>query len=121
MTEEDLEAAEKLWRESAKERAPLGAECTADEVEHEAAWCQEPMSSVLNTKAKKIRICAISKRWWNADIKERKAVRREKRRRNSGEAVRGKVKLQKSIRQSKSKMWSEYLQNLRGAEVWRAE
>jgi len=31
-----------------------------------------------------------------------------------------KEKLQMSIRQSKSKMWSEYLQNLRGAEVWRA-
>ena len=31
-----------------------------------------------------------------------------------------KAKLQKSIRQSKSKMWSEYLQNLRGAKVWRA-
>jgi hypothetical protein len=121
MTEEDLEAAEELWRELAKERAHLGAECTADEVEHEAAWCQEAMSSVLNATAKKIRICARSKRWWNADIKERrKAVGREKRRRNSGEAARAKAKLQKSIRQSKSKMWSEYLQNLRGAEVWRA-
>jgi hypothetical protein len=110
MMEEDLEAAEELWRELAKERAHLGAECTADEVEHEAASCQEAMSSVLNATAKKIRICARSKRWWNADIKERrKAVGREKRRRNSGEAARAKAKLLKSIRQSKSKMWSEYL------------
>jgi len=79
------------------------------------------MSSVLNATAKKIRICARSKRWWNADIKERRqAVRREQRRRNSEEAARAKPKLRLSIWQSKSKMWSEYLQNPRGAEDWRA-
>jgi hypothetical protein len=54
MTEEDLEAAEELLRELAKERAYMGAECTADEVEHEAVWCQEAMSRVLNATAKKI-------------------------------------------------------------------
>jgi len=37
MTEEDAKAAEKLWMELAKERAHLDAECTADEVEQEAA------------------------------------------------------------------------------------
>jgi hypothetical protein len=90
-------------------------------VEYEAAWCQEAMSSVLNATAKKIRICARSNRWWNADIKaRRKAVGRDKRRQNSGEGARAKAKLQKSIRQSKSKMWSQYLQNLKGAQVWRA-
>jgi hypothetical protein len=121
MTEENLEAAEELWREVAKERANLGAECTADEVEHKATWCHGAISSVLNTTAKKIRICARSKRWWNADIKERRYVLgREQRRWNSGEAARLNAKLQKSIRQSKSKMWSEYLQTLRGAEFWRA-
>jgi hypothetical protein len=69
-----------------------------------------------------ILICAKSKRWRNADIRERrKAVGREKRRRrNSEEAAKAKAEFQKSIRQSKRKMWSEYLQNLRGAEVWRA-
>jgi hypothetical protein len=72
MTEEELEAAEELWRELAKERAHLDAECTADEVEHEAAWCQEAMCSVFNATAKMIRICARSKRWWHADIKERR-------------------------------------------------
>jgi len=121
MAENNWEAAEKLWRELAKERAHLDAECTEDEMEQEAAWCQEAISSVLNTTAKKIRICARSKRWWNADIKERrKVVGREKRKRNSEEAARVKAKLRKSSRQSTSKMWSESLQNLRGAEVWRA-
>jgi len=89
MTEEDAEAAEKLWAELANEIAHLDAECTEDEVEQEAAWCQEAMSSVLNATAKKIRICANSKRRWIADIKERrKAVGREKQRRwNSEEAT----------------------------------
>jgi len=70
MTEEDEEAAEVLWTELAKERAHLDAECTADEVEQEAAWCQEAMGNVLDATAKKIRICARSNRWWKADIKK---------------------------------------------------
>jgi len=106
----------------AKERAQLDAECTEDEVEQEAAWCQEAMSSILDAKAKKTRICAISKRWWNADIEvRRRKVRRETRRiRNSEEAARAKAELQMSIRQSKRNMWDDYFQNLQGAEVWRA-
>jgi len=96
MTEEDAEAAAKLWMELAKERAQLDAECTADEGEQEAAWCQEAMGNVLNTTAKKIRICARSKRWWNANIKKRRKVEKW-RRRNSEKAARAKAELQKSI------------------------
>ena len=122
MSEEDVEAAEKLWTELVKERAHLDADRSADEVEQEAAWCQEAMSKVLDATAKSIRICTQSKRWWNADIKERRrAVGRENRRRgNSDEATRANAELQKSIRQSKCILWSEYLQNLRRADVWRA-
>jgi len=48
-------------------------------------------------------------------------VGREKRRRwNSEEATRAKAELQKSIQRSKSQTCSDYLQNLSGAEVWRA-
>jgi hypothetical protein len=94
-TEEDAEAAEKLWTELVKERAHLDAECTADEVEQEAAWCQEAMGSVLDPTAKKIMICASSKRMWNANIKKRRdTVEREKRwRRNSEEAARAKAEV----------------------------
>jgi hypothetical protein len=35
------------------------------------------------------------------------------------EAAREKEELQKSIPQSKRKMCSKYMQNVRGAEVWR--
>ena len=94
-----MEAAEKLWTELVKERADLDADRSGDEVEQEAAWCQEAMSKVLDATAKTIRICTQSKRWWNADIKERRrAVGREKRRRgNSDEATRANAELQKSI------------------------
>jgi hypothetical protein len=82
MTEKNTEGAEKLRSELAKEWAELDAECTEDGVEQEATWCQEAMSSVLKAMAKKIRICARSKRWWNADIKEKRwtvgSERREK-------------------------------------------
>jgi len=51
MTDKDVEAAGKLWAELAKERAQLDAECTVDEVEQEATWCQEGMISVLGATA----------------------------------------------------------------------
>jgi hypothetical protein len=38
MTEQELEAVEKLWMKLVKERVDLSAECTEDEVEQEAAW-----------------------------------------------------------------------------------
>jgi len=80
MMEKDAEAAEKLWTNFARERAHLDAEFTEDEVEQEAAWCQEAMSLVLDATAQKIWICSQSKRGWNTDIKEgRMAVGIEKR------------------------------------------
>jgi len=121
MTKEDQQAAEKLWKELERERAHLGKECTGDDVEREAKWCQETLSKVPNGKGKKIRICTQSKRWWNAEIIEmRSALGREPRRRGrrSEPAARVKAELQNSIRQSKSRMWNDYLQDLRGGEVW---
>ena len=109
MSKEDEEPAEKLWRELERERACLGKECTGDNVEREAVWCQEALSKVLDAKAKKIGICPRSKRWWHSEIKERRsALRREKRRgRRSEVAARAKAELPKSIRQSKSRMWND--------------
>jgi len=80
------------------------------------------MSSILDATAKRIKICARSQRWWDADIKARRrtAGREKRRRRHSEEAARANAELQKSIGQSKRRMWGDYLQNLGGAEVWRA-
>jgi len=72
MPEEDVEAAEKLWIELAKERRQLDAACTEHKVEQEAAWCQDTMSSVQDATAQKITICAKPKRGWNANIIERR-------------------------------------------------
>jgi hypothetical protein len=81
MTEEDVEAAEKLWIELDHERAHLNAECTADKLGQEATWCLEAMGNFRDPTATQIRICAKSKMCWNADIREtRKAGRREQRR-----------------------------------------
>jgi hypothetical protein len=115
-SKDDEKVAEKLWKELAGQRARLDEECTGDEVEREAKWCQEMLSKVLDAKAKKIRICAQTKRWWNGEIKERRStLGREKRRgRRSEAAAHTNAELQRSIRQSKSCMWNEYLLNLRG-------
>jgi hypothetical protein len=100
MTEKEVEAVAKLWMELVMERAQLDAECTEDEVEQEAACCQEAMTSVLDAMAKIIRMCPRSKRGWNANINERRwTVGRERRGRlNSEKAAWGKAELQKSIR-----------------------
>jgi len=113
MTEKDVEAAGKLLAELAEERAQFDAQCTVDEVEQEATWCQEAMSSLLAATVEKIRIRARSKRWWNAYIKERRRMvgRERRRRRQSEEAALAKAELQKSIRRSKREMWSDYLKN----------
>jgi len=117
MSKEDEEAAEKLWRDVERERVHLGKEGMGDDVEQEAQRCQEKLSNVLDAELKKVRLCTRSNRWWNIDIKERRSAQgREKRRgRRSEVAARTKSELQKSTQQSKSRMWNDYLQNLRGA------
>jgi len=52
--------------------------------------------------------------------KEKKCGQKRLTKKNeSGEAAPVIAALQSSIRRSKSQMWSDHLQNLRGAEVWR--
>jgi len=73
MSQEDVEVAEELWRQRAKESAHMGAESRGDEVKSDAEWCQEALSKVLDATAKKITISAHSKRWWNGEIKEKRS------------------------------------------------
>lgn len=63
---------ETLWREWAREWEYVGAENTGDDVESDAEWFQEVLSMVLDTTAKKTRIWARSKRWWNRKIDQRR-------------------------------------------------
>jgi hypothetical protein len=53
MAEEDAKDAQKLWMELAKERAHLDTECTADELELEAAWFQDAIGVVLDVTARR--------------------------------------------------------------------
>jgi hypothetical protein len=79
MSKEDEEAAERLWNELEGQRAHLDEEWRGDEVEQESEWCREMGSKVLDSKAKKTRICPGSKRRWNGEIQEtRRARGREK-------------------------------------------
>ena len=114
MSKDDEKAAEKLWKELEGRRARLDEECTGDKVEQEAEWCQETLSKVLDAKAKKMRICAQLKRWWNGEINERRsALGREKRSGTRSEAAaHSNAELQRWICQSKSRMWNKYLLNL---------
>jgi len=91
-------------------------------VEQEAAWCQQAMSSILDATPKEIRICARSKRWWNADIEQRRRTvgRERRRRRHLEDAAQAKADLQKLIRLFKRRIWADHLQNLSRAEEWRA-
>ena len=122
MSKEDKEAAEELWWVLERDRAHLGEECIGDDVYREPECCQETPSKVLDAKAKKIRLCARSKMWWNGEIKARRsALGRQKRSgRRSDAAARAKAELQKTIRLSKSRMWDDYVQNLRVGKVRRA-
>jgi hypothetical protein len=83
-----------------------GCKMHNDKVEQEVAWCQEAMSSILNSMAMIIRIWTKLNGWWNTDTKERKqAVGRDiQRRRNSGEAVWANAQCQLSIWWSKCQM-----------------
>jgi len=54
MAEEDTESAEELCMGLTIVRAHLDAECTADEVQQEAAWCPEAMVSILDATTQKI-------------------------------------------------------------------
>jgi len=79
-------------------------------LEQETEWIEEAMWRVLNTTQKNIRICATSQRWCNTDMKEgsRMVVWDRRRRLNSEGNASANAVLQKSIRQPKRTMWSNY-------------
>ena len=122
MSQEDKEQAEKLWKEQARGRAYMGVEHIGDEVKSEAEWYQEALGKVLDAPAKKIRICASAKRWWNGKIDEKSSQlgREKRRRRRSAATAQPKTGLQKSIPIAKDRRWNDALNNLKGDEVWRA-
>jgi hypothetical protein len=125
MTDEQKDEAELLWLQMGENRPILNDMSFCEEVESEAAWIQDTLTDILNQKARRIRICARSKRWWNADIdSKRKAVGRAKRKlREEGGAERlksARKDLKSEIRKAKRKMWQDFLINAKQYDVWRA-
>jgi hypothetical protein len=104
----------------------LTEESSDDELQKEAEWIQRNFANHLNRCCKKVKVCARSKRWWNEEIAEnRRILGSLKRARRRGEATQHQVKKQRSnvrriIRQSKTKMWQEFLSSPTRDQVWQA-
>jgi hypothetical protein len=93
-----------------------------DDVDSKAEWCHAPLGKVLDTTAKKIKICAWSKSGWNRKIKERRSQsgRGQSRRHKSEATDPAMAQLHKSIQRAKDSMWNDYLKNMREPAVWGA-
>jgi hypothetical protein len=106
---EVLVEAEQAWKGLAARRPGLTDEATPVDVEEEAIWVQETLTTVLNQHAKPVRVTVWSKRWWGKEIKEnRRAFARVKRAWKEGSATEEEYKkarneYYKGIRQAKRK------------------
>jgi hypothetical protein len=81
MSEDDKDEAELLWLEASETRPILDDFSFCEDIESETLWIEESFTKILNQKARRIRLCARSKRWWNDTIDaKRNAVSQAKRR-----------------------------------------
>jgi hypothetical protein len=126
MEEEDLKEAKELWGRLMGDREILSEVSAIPELEEEAIAIRESLTDVLNQKAKKLRVCARSKRWWSQTIMEKRRILGHwKRERRAGRSSEVKVKaarkdLRKTIRAEKRDMWNTFLQQAEEEQVWRA-
>ena len=94
------------------------------EIDAEATWIQAQITTILDTQAKRLRLCARSKRWWCEDIKtQRKVVGREVNRWDTNRDNASRLKqeqktLKRMIRSAKKECWEKYIQEAQGSEVW---
>jgi len=104
----------------------LDEKSSGDELQREAEWIQRNFANHLNRCCKKVKVCARSKKWWNAEIAEnQKILGSIKRARMKGEASQQQVKRQRSnlrrmIRQAKTEMWKKFLTSATRDQVWQA-
>jgi hypothetical protein len=126
MTNDEKDGARLLWLQIGENRPTLTNMSFCEVIESEAIWIQETLTYILNQKARRVRICARSKRWWNETIEaKRKAVGRAKRTRyqNGGadrlRAVRKDLKTE--IRKAKRKTWQDFLTNAKRDERWNSQ
>jgi len=123
---ENYKKANKYCEDKSSKRPVLDEESSRGDLQEEAEWIQQNFANHLNRWCKKVRVCVRSKRWWNEEIAEnRRILGRLKRARRRGEATQQQVRKQQSnirriIRQSKTKMWQEFLSAATTDQVWQA-
>jgi ribonuclease HI len=115
---EDQDAADKAkaaWEEKAAQRMRLSDSCSSESVVEEAEWLQSTLTEVLNQNAKALRVSAFSKRWWNAEIKEkRRQFARARRAWKAGNITEESLREARNgfyctIRRAKRECWSKFL------------
>jgi hypothetical protein len=112
------------WALALSGHAPLTDESTRAELEAQATDLQQATVNMLNKFAKKIKLCARSKRWWSEEIAQRRRdLGRAKRHWKAGRAPRREVReakrlWQKAIRDAKRRTWEDFLGSATGSEVW---
>jgi hypothetical protein len=75
MSEDDEDDAELVWLDASETQQILDDFSFCEDIESETLWTEENFTKILNQKARRIRLCARSKRWWNDTINaKRKAV-----------------------------------------------
>jgi hypothetical protein len=123
---ENYEKAKKIWKDKSSERPVLTEKSSGEDLQKEAEWIQRNFVNHLNRCCKKVKVCTRSKRWWIEEIAEnRRILESLKRARRKGEATQRQVKKQRSnvrriIRQSKTKMWQDFLSSATKDQVWQA-
>jgi hypothetical protein len=128
MGEDEHLAAEEEWRRRAAGRPLITPSMSPETIEAEAEWLSETTCAVLNIHAKPKRICARSKRWWSAEIGEKRRIlgslKRMRRRSpqlvSAQEVKTARRELRRTIRKAKRECWQGFLQEAQGEQVWQA-
>jgi hypothetical protein len=128
-TEEEKKRREAVvedWQRMMRRREMLSDEYEREKLEKEAELFEEATREMLNKHARKIELCARSKRCWSEEIvQKRRKLGRIKRLWRQGRAQRGEIKeakrvWQKAIREAKRKCWEDFLDSSVGMGVWTA-
>jgi hypothetical protein len=128
MGEDEPLAAEEEWRRRSTGRPLITAYASSKSIEAEAEWLSETACAVLNAHAKPKRVCAWSKRWWSAEIGEKRRILGSltRRRRRSPQPVSAKEvktaprEFRRTFRRAKRECWQGFLQEAQGEQVWQA-
>ena len=121
-----LNKTRKSWEEKIGRTPSLRDDATREELEVQAERIQECIIGALDEHAKKVRICARSKRWWNEDIaKERREAARARkewqqaRTEEAWENYKGcRNSLVAAIRRARKEHWEAFLGESSGEDLW---